>query len=76
MEGKMAFSFCLHFQLTVLVDTVQVVREVHQPVGIMRLDDETVIHTMEAAEGLTGCPVECHFLRVFDEEVGDNKKQW
>jgi hypothetical protein len=72
----MAFSFCLHGEQIVPVDTVQVVIEVLQPVGTMGPDDETVIHIMEPAEGLMGCAAECHFLRVLHEEVGDNKKQW
>jgi hypothetical protein len=72
----MAFSFCLHGELIVPVDTVQVVIEVLQPTGTMGPDDETVIHIMEPAEVLMGCPVECHFLRVLCEEVHNNKKQW
>jgi hypothetical protein len=32
-EGKVTISFCVHDELNVLVDTVQVIKEVPQPVG-------------------------------------------
>jgi hypothetical protein len=75
-EGKVAVSFCLHGELNVLVDTIQVVKEVLQPVGTMGPDDESVVHIMEPAEGLMGCPVECHLIRVLHEEADDNRRQW
>jgi hypothetical protein len=46
-EGKVAISFHLHGELNVLVDTVQVVREVPQSVGAMWPDDKTVVHVTE-----------------------------
>jgi hypothetical protein len=39
-EGKVAFSFRLHGELNVLVDTVQVIKEVPQPVGAVWADDK------------------------------------
>jgi hypothetical protein len=51
-EGKVAVSFHLHGELNVLVHTVQVVREVPQPVGAMWPDDKSVVHITEPAEGL------------------------
>jgi hypothetical protein len=39
-------------------------------------DDRSVIHVIEAAQGLTGSPLECQFLKVLHEEVGDNWTQW
>jgi hypothetical protein len=53
-----------------------VLREVVQPVGIMWLDGEIVIHIIEPAEGFMGYLVECHFLKALCEEVGDNREQW
>jgi hypothetical protein len=56
------------------VDSLQVLREVIQPVRTMWLDEEIVIH-VEPAEGFMECLVECRFFRAAHEEVGDNKKQ-
>jgi hypothetical protein len=40
-EGKVAVSFRLHGELNVLVDTVQVVKEVLKPVRTVGPDDES-----------------------------------
>jgi hypothetical protein len=40
-EGKVTISFCVHGELNVLVDTVQVVKEVPQLVGSVWPDDES-----------------------------------
>jgi hypothetical protein len=59
-----------------LVDTVQVVKEVPQPVGAVWPDDESVVHVTKPAERLMGSPVERHLLEVFHVEVGDDRRQW
>jgi hypothetical protein len=46
-----------HGILNILVDIVQVVKEVPQPVRTLEPDDESVIHVMEPAEGFMGCPL-------------------
>jgi hypothetical protein len=60
---------CLCGELNVLVDTVQVIKEVCQPVRAMWPDDESVIHIIEPAEWLMGSQVEYHLLDVLHEEV-------
>lgn len=66
----MAVSFHLHDDPNVVMNTVQVVKEVPQPVKSMGLCDETVIHLMEAAERLVNCTVKHHLLKVHCENVG------
>jgi hypothetical protein len=76
-EGKVAISFHLHGELTVLVDTVQVIRAVPQPVGSTWPDDESAIHITEPAERLMGSPVEFHLLEILHKELAvtrDNGK--
>jgi hypothetical protein len=66
----------LHGELNILVVTVQVVREVLQPVGSVQSDDENFVHLTALAEGLMGNPVERHLLGILYEEVGDDRRQW
>jgi hypothetical protein len=75
-EGNVAISFRLHGELNVLVDTLQVVTEVPQPVRAMWPDDESVVHVTDPAEGLTESPAERYLLEVLHVEVGDNWRQW
>jgi hypothetical protein len=75
-EGKVADSFRLHGELDALVDTVQVVKEVPQPVGVVRPDDESVVHVTKPAERLMGSPVERHLLEVFHVDVGNDRREW
>jgi hypothetical protein len=60
-----AVSFRLHDELDALVDTVQVVKEIPQPVGAVWPDDESVVHVTKPAGRLMGSPVERHLLEVF-----------
>jgi hypothetical protein len=64
-EEKVAISFHLHGEPNVLVDSVQVVERVPQPVRPMGPGVESVICIMEPAERLAGCAVKVHC-----EEVG------
>jgi hypothetical protein len=73
-EGKVPVSFCLHGELNVLVDTIQVVEEVPQLVRAVWPDDKSVIHITVSAEGLMGSPIERHLLKVLHEEVGDDRR--
>jgi hypothetical protein len=73
-EEKVAVSFRLHGELNALVDTVQVVKEVPQPVGAMWPDDESVAHVTKPAERLMWSPVERHLLEVFNVEVDDDRR--
>jgi hypothetical protein len=51
-------NFCVHCgEFNILVDIVQVVKNVPQPVKTLEPDDKSVIHVMEPAEGFTGCPL-------------------
>jgi hypothetical protein len=68
-EGKVAISFHLHGELNVLVDTVQVVKEVPQPIRAVWPDDESVIHIAEPAEGLVGSPVKRHPLKSYMKKL-------
>jgi hypothetical protein len=54
------------------MDTIQVVKEVSQQAWTMWPDDECVIHVAKPAEGLMGHPLQCHFFKVFHEEVGSD----
>jgi hypothetical protein len=47
-----AVSLPFHGELNILVDTVQVVKEVPQPVWSVRPYNESVVHVTEPAEGL------------------------
>lgn len=47
LEGKVAVCFHLHGELNILMDTVEVVKEVPMPVRTLRPDDESVICLME-----------------------------
>jgi hypothetical protein len=73
-EGKVVVSFPLHGKLNILVDTVQVVKEVPQPVWCVQPDNKSVVHITEPAEGLISSSVECYLLEVFQEEVGNDQK--
>jgi hypothetical protein len=43
----------------------------------MRTNHKCLIHVTEPASGLAGRPAECHLLKVFHEEVGNDRwKQW
>jgi hypothetical protein len=66
---KVAVSFRHHGELDVLVDTVQVVKEVSHIVWSVWPDDESA-HVKELVEGLTGDLVERHLLEIFHEVVG------
>jgi hypothetical protein len=48
----------LHGELNALVDTVQVVKEVPQPVGAVWPHEASIIHVTEPAEWLMGSPVD------------------
>jgi hypothetical protein len=61
--------------LDVLVDTVQVVKEVPQPVRNMWSDDESAVHVTERIE-LMGSPIKSHLLEVLHEEAGNDQRQW
>jgi hypothetical protein len=69
-----AVSFPLHGELNILVDTVQVVKEIPQPVWSARPDNESVVHITEPAEVLISSPVESYLFEVLHEEVGDDRK--
>jgi hypothetical protein len=56
------------------MDTVQVVKEVLQPVESMWPDNESVVHVTEPAEGLMGNLVERHLFEILQEEVGNDWK--
>jgi hypothetical protein len=73
-EGKLAVSFRLHGELNVLVDTVQVVKEVPRPVGAVWPGDEIVVHVTEPAERITGIHIERHFLDVLNEEDTNDRR--
>jgi hypothetical protein len=51
-EGKVAVSFGLHGKLNILVDSVQVIKEVPQPILTMGPIDKSIIHVTEPAEDL------------------------
>jgi hypothetical protein len=69
-EEKVAISFHLHDDPNVVMNTVQVVKEVSQPVRPMGLCNESVIHIMEPAERLVNCTVKHRLLKVHCENVG------
>jgi hypothetical protein len=75
-EGKVAISFHLHGELDGLVDTVQVVKEVPQPVGAVWSDDESVVHVTKPADRLMGSLVKRRLLEVFHVEVGNDQRKW
>jgi hypothetical protein len=56
------------------MNTGQVVKVDPQPVGSVWPDDESVVHVMELAEGLMGCPVRRYLLEILHEEVGDDRR--
>jgi len=74
-EGKMAISLSLHSELYVRMDVVEVVEEVLQLFRSMRPDHECVIHVMEPTYGPLSHHAECYLLKVFHEEVGNNRWQ-
>jgi hypothetical protein len=63
-----AVSFRIHSELYVLMDTVQVVKEVPQPVGSVWPDNESVVDVPEPAEVLMGIPVEHHLVEIVHEK--------
>jgi hypothetical protein len=69
----MAITFGFHFELNVLMDTVQVVKELLQLAWTMRPDDERVTHVAKSAEGLVGRPFQSRFLKVLHEDVSDDR---
>jgi hypothetical protein len=73
-EGKMAVCFVLSSELNVLVDTVQVVKELRQLDCTAGPGDELVIHVAKPAEGLVVCPLQSLFFKVFREEVGVDRE--
>jgi hypothetical protein len=64
-------SISLSMENNVLVDTVQVVKEVPQSVESMWPDDESVFHVMEPAEGLMGNLIKRDLFEILQEEVGN-----
>jgi hypothetical protein len=69
-EGKMAVPSGLHSELNVLMDTVQVVKELQQLAWTMRPDDKCIIHVVKSSKGLVVRPLQSHFFKVPHEEVG------
>jgi hypothetical protein len=57
--------------MNVLVGTVHLIKEVLQLNGTMGSDDESIILETESTQGLMGCPVERHLLKVLREEIID-----
>jgi hypothetical protein len=53
-EEDVAITFHLHGELNALVDIIQVVLEVLQPVGTVWPDDKSVNYVTKPAEGLVG----------------------
>jgi hypothetical protein len=51
-EGKVALSFGFCGELHILMDNVQVIKEVPQPILTMGPVEESIIHVTEPAEGL------------------------
>jgi len=49
------------------------VEEVLQFFGSMGTNRECVIHLTEPPYGLEGRPTDCHLLKVFHEEVGNDR---
>jgi hypothetical protein len=75
-EGKLAISFRLYGEFNILQDSLQVVKEVPQPVGPVWPDGHSVFYVSEPEEGIMGSPAESHLLLVLYEEVGNNKREW
>jgi hypothetical protein len=67
-EETLAVPFRPRGELDVLVDTVQVVKEVPQPERSVWSDGESV-HLTEVAEGLMGGLVESHLFQISHEGV-------
>jgi hypothetical protein len=57
-----------------MFSTLQVVKEVPQPVRSVWPDDKSAMHIMEPAEGLIRTPVEHHILEILHEEFGSDQK--
>jgi hypothetical protein len=70
-RGNVAICFRLHCGLKCSDRRCTGGQEVPQPVGSVRLDDQSVIHAIEPAEELMSSPVDSHLLEVLHEEVGD-----
>jgi hypothetical protein len=70
VEGKMADTLSLHSEINVLMDTVQVVKELQHLASTTGQDDGRVVHVSDPAEGLVLCPLQTPFFKVLHEEVG------
>jgi hypothetical protein len=55
--------------------TLQVFKEVPQPLGTMGPSSESVIHVTRREERFMGCLVNCRLLKVLHEEDGDTQRQ-
>jgi len=72
-EGKVSVWFSLHGEFDIDTDVTEVVEEVTQLFRIMKPDEESVV--TEKTSGLLGHPTECHLLKMFHEEVGNDRRQ-
>jgi hypothetical protein len=67
---------CLHSELDVLVDTIQMVQERFKLLWSMGPRNEGVIHIRKLVEVLVGCIIQCFFLEIFHLEVSSHERKW
>jgi len=71
-EGKVATQLSLHGESDTGMDVTELANEVLQLFESMGPDHECVIQIREPTYGFVGCS-ECHLLKVFHDEAGNDR---